>query len=1611
MTCTCLVTTANRIPRINPQLPIGLSFETTSVIQGGYPFYTVVISGTPSVAQQSSTYSIGIKGYVSQFRIGIIGTPSSLSYGFDSMTQYVGVPIEPIPIRSDVYLNSFSIQPALPASVTMDLTTGTITGKFPDTSMSNQVFTVTGSNSMGSVTTTVKFLIRAEAEMTTPGFIGCYWTGTTECRTPAFDYYYQNPAQYCQIETKLDFADSYYEGEGNTWPGLDERFRDYYTSYMYGYFNVLVDGNYDFQMDSDDASFLYIDSLDEPIINRDGCRASGVPDYMTTHLAVGRHLFVVKFLEVDEAAILYLKFSSTDAGISQTYVDNTMTTVGGRGPTFITYPLITGYVNAELKVYTPEMSSGGANTWGVEPDLPNGMVLDTSRGQIRGKPTAEYNGKHTVTATGVNGVASTEINIVISSAPLPGFRASYYKIYDPEMCMYTNLAPSQMELKVVKTDSQINFPVDQAGVWSGLPTDLTTYYFAEWEGYLNFTEIGNWKIRVGCDDSCRVFSIEDTLQIDRWTCASYSTAEKTIPISSTGYYDYRIRYQQKTDNKGMVLEWQAPSGGWEVIPAANIFHIAPSMLSYDYERAHYFQNVQIVQNQPRLFYATSCSNYNIQPALPSGLSFNTGTGIISGAPTTEQVLTQYTITCTGNGPSDVGTLKTTIAFDVFYELPPTSVTITRSGSTVPAGGLITANPGGSFAQITISAGGAAGVTYSISPELPYGLSLNAGTGVISGTPYEPMTDITYTVTASNPGGVATTTFRLTVNPCKGNDGTQWTNDIYIIRMMTGNGAIKIVNNGNVAQCSGGNFDAEGNAQMVNCQFTNVYAGNDKMICIKPDANNKIEVTCNAESGCYTQIYRPDGNRFPPHHTYFESQSAPYVDQQDFPSALIPLTLVTLSVTETTVYTGMPMDTVDITPNGCYKEITVEPSLGSGFEMDLFLPQINTEVNGFVKTVYTITAKGDAGEASATLTVHFKDCGEDGQSNGLKLVKSTTSYGSEESYELYNSAGELVLQRSGFSNYATYTNSLCLPSGDYTVTLRDTYGDGWSSGAYLKVYDMEDTLLQEFTISNPGNVYTGYFTLTAGSSASMVWKILLDGRSGSGWNNVDFDDSKWASTVVGQLEYGEWQQNTIYARYKFSLTNSIRYPIVQFSLWYKDGVIVYLNGNEVYRRNMKSGSVSASTTANAMYEGYYTRIGSAPGYLLQDGDNVIAVEIHKHQSTSGNVQFRGAVNPLQGNCISRVDGGSITESSFFNQAYESSAQAWDRNPSTTWIENGIPAWTVYSYNFDRMEWVNKIALTSNSRTQDRDPTSWALYGSTDGVTWEQLLRVEKHVMFESRLQAKEWMMMDHMNSYSQYKFEMYGTFSGNNRVAIADVDIQSCQLNYCVKDGVFPGVMSDETSVAPCPEGFIGEQYRHCSLQELNPTWGEIDDGECRSTNPPKGTVYIDVAYRIQMTPEEIQNPSTLSTIVAAVATSSQVDMSLLELWKVKNVAEEFDGESVMSAFWIRFTLPQESAASTLTLVRSNLASIQTNLQTLLPDKTFTIEFYMNPVLQERKTIGAVSVALIIILVLLLLVIIAIASFYIWVRTKSKKTKQGAKQLRSGAGKVGAQHLSGKETRI
>ena len=65
--------------------------------------------------------------------------------------------------------------------------------------------------------------------------------------------------------------------------------------------------------------------------------------------------------------------------------------------------------------------------------------------------------------------------------------------------------------------------------------------------------------------------------------------------------------------------------------------------------------------------------------------------------------------------------------------------------------------------VTPTSSGGAVTSWSVSPSLPSGLSIDSSTGEISGTPTTVSSSSTYTVTASNSGGSATTTITILVN--------------------------------------------------------------------------------------------------------------------------------------------------------------------------------------------------------------------------------------------------------------------------------------------------------------------------------------------------------------------------------------------------------------------------------------------------------------------------------------------------------------------------------------------------------------------------------------------------------------------------------------------------------------------------------------------------------------------------------------------------------------------------------------------------------------------------------------------------------------------------------
>ena len=157
--------------------------------------------------------------------------------------------------------------------------------------------------------------------------------------------------------------------------------------------------------------------------------------------------------------------------------------------------------------------------------------------------------------------------------------------------------------------------------------------------------------------------------------------------------------------------------------------------------------------------ATGTLTYSAS-GLPAGLSINASTGLISGTPTTAGT-SNVTVTATDStGPSGSTTFSWTV-----NPVVVNTVTVTNPGNQT---GTV-----GTAASLQINASDSASgqtLTYSAS-NLPAGLSINAQTGLISGTPTSAGTsNVTVTATdTTNASGSAN--FTWTVNPVTGNTVT------------------------------------------------------------------------------------------------------------------------------------------------------------------------------------------------------------------------------------------------------------------------------------------------------------------------------------------------------------------------------------------------------------------------------------------------------------------------------------------------------------------------------------------------------------------------------------------------------------------------------------------------------------------------------------------------------------------------------------------------------------------------------------------------------------------------------------------------------------------------
>ena len=431
-------------------------------------------------------------------------------------------------------------------------------------------------------------------------------------------------------------------------------------------------------------------------------------------------------------------------------------------------------VNTSAVNLTPTFT--GLNlAFSVSPNLPAGLNLDGATGVISGTPTAiSATTNYTVTATNSGGSVTFVVSITVNDIAPLALSYETPNIYTVNTSV-VNLAPTVSASNLTFTVSPslpLGLVIDATtGIISGTPSTVsaTTMYT------VTATNSGGsitFDVMITVNDMApialsyntpNVFTANVSLVNLTPVVIGNVTTYSVVPALPAGLsLDASTGIISGTPTTvtpiGSYMVTATNSGGtfsFEVVITVNDF--APLALSYDTPNI-YIVNSSIVNLVPTV--TGIVVSYSISPSLPSGLTFNTGTGFLSGTPTQLSPATTYTITAMNSGGN--------VTFDIVItvnEAAPLALSYNTPNVYTTNNAITPLNP-------TVSGNVD---SYSVVPALPDGLSLDTTTGIISGTPTVATAMASYTVTAVNSGGSVSFDVVITVDQELGlaNNDASW----------------------------------------------------------------------------------------------------------------------------------------------------------------------------------------------------------------------------------------------------------------------------------------------------------------------------------------------------------------------------------------------------------------------------------------------------------------------------------------------------------------------------------------------------------------------------------------------------------------------------------------------------------------------------------------------------------------------------------------------------------------------------------------------------------------------------------------------------------------------
>ena len=434
--------------------------------------------------------------------------------------------------------------------------------------------------------------------------------------------------------------------------------------------------------------------------------------------------------------------------------------------------------NKAVTSFTPVTGGGGTTplSYGISPSLPAGLSLNTGTGAITGTPTGtSSSASYTVTVTDANGAtASNTFSLAVNSA------VTATQSVASTVLTQNHAATSFTPVTGGGGTTPLSYGVSPA-LPSGLSLDSTTGAVT---GTPTVTHpISSFTVTV-TDANNATASNTFSLTVNSAVVATQAVASTAVTVNhiitsftpvtgsgGTGSLAYGVSpslpagLSFNTSNGAVTGTPTSISSAASYTVTVTDTNNATATASFSLAvngpvaATQAIASTTLTQNKAATSFTpvtgsggTTPLSYGVSPGLPTGLSFNTSTGAITGTPTVTSSSTSYTVTVT-----DANSATATAGFSLAVN---PAVTATQA---IASTALTQNKAATSFTPVT-GGGGTSPLSYGVSPALPSGLSINSSTGTISGTPTAASGATTYTVTATDANNAtASNTFSLTVN--------------------------------------------------------------------------------------------------------------------------------------------------------------------------------------------------------------------------------------------------------------------------------------------------------------------------------------------------------------------------------------------------------------------------------------------------------------------------------------------------------------------------------------------------------------------------------------------------------------------------------------------------------------------------------------------------------------------------------------------------------------------------------------------------------------------------------------------------------------------------------